>query len=80
MSPKRQPPESPATPCTAPPPAAGPRVRMPGEDRQHTPPAPLLGTHTDEVLHQVLGLSGAAIGSLHDRGVVAGPDRDPGQV
>ena len=57
--------------------AAGSPVRMPGEDRQQTPPAPLLGTHTDDVLAQVLGLSAAAIGALHDRGIVAGPERDP---
>ncbi|MFV0309475.1 MAG: CoA transferase [Desertimonas sp.] len=36
-------------------------------------PAPLLGQHTDEVLGEVLGLSGAEIGRLHDDGVVAGP-------
>lgn len=35
--------------------------------------APLLGEDTDEVLAQVLGLSGRQIGNLHDRGVVAGP-------
>lgn len=57
--------------------AAGSPVRMPGEDRQQTPPAPMLGTHTDDVLAQVLGLSAAAIGALHDRGIVAGPERDP---
>ena len=34
--------------------------------------APRLGEHTDEVLAEWLGLSGADIGSLHDRGVVAG--------
>ena len=34
--------------------------------------APLLGENTDEVLAQVLGLSGRQIGELHDRGVVAG--------
>lgn len=46
---------------------------------QHTPTAaaPLLGTHTDEVLHQLLGLSGEQIGCLHDAGVVAGPEKDP---
>jgi 2-methylfumaryl-CoA isomerase len=35
--------------------------------------APLLGEHTDEVLADVLGLSEAEIGRLHDEGVVAGP-------
>jgi 2-methylfumaryl-CoA isomerase len=35
--------------------------------------APLLGEHTDEVLSSILGLSGGAIGRLHDEGVVAGP-------
>ncbi|HVM35666.1 MAG TPA: CoA transferase, partial [Actinomycetota bacterium] len=36
-------------------------------------PAPLLGEHTDEVLSEVLGLSDAEIGGLHDERVVAGP-------
>jgi len=57
--------------------AAGSAVRLGGAEREPTSPAPLLGAHTDEVLAQVLGLSGAAIGALHDRGVVAGPERDP---
>jgi 2-methylfumaryl-CoA isomerase len=35
--------------------------------------APLLGEHTEEVLADVLGLSDAEIGRLHDEGVVAGP-------
>jgi 2-methylfumaryl-CoA isomerase len=33
--------------------------------------APLLGEHTDETLSEVLGLSDAEIGRLHDAGVVA---------
>jgi 2-methylfumaryl-CoA isomerase len=33
-----------------------------------------LGEHTDEVLAEVLGLSDAEIGGLHDRGVVASPE------
>ena len=36
-------------------------------------PAPVLGQHTDEVLLEVLGLSSAQVGALHDAGVVAGP-------
>jgi 2-methylfumaryl-CoA isomerase len=35
--------------------------------------APLLGEHTDEVLTDVLGLTDAEIGRLHDGGVVGGP-------
>ena len=57
--------------------AAGTAVRASALAREATPPAAPLGTHTDEVLHEVLRLDGAAIGKLHDAGVVAGPDRDP---
>jgi 2-methylfumaryl-CoA isomerase len=35
--------------------------------------APLLGEHTEEILADVVGLSAAEIGKLHDEGVVAGP-------
>ncbi|HVL89136.1 MAG TPA: CoA transferase [Actinomycetota bacterium] len=35
-------------------------------------PAPRLGEHTDEILADVVGLSGTEIGRLHDAGVVAG--------
>jgi 2-methylfumaryl-CoA isomerase len=35
--------------------------------------APVLGEHTDQVLGELLGLSGVEIGRLHDAGVVAGP-------
>ncbi|MGI8903656.1 MAG: CoA transferase [Solirubrobacteraceae bacterium] len=35
--------------------------------------APLLGEHTDQILGEELGLSGAEVGKLHDEGVVAGP-------
>jgi 2-methylfumaryl-CoA isomerase len=41
-------------------------------DRIPPAPAPRLGEHTDEVLAQILGLSAAEIGRLHDDGVVAG--------
>jgi 2-methylfumaryl-CoA isomerase len=37
-------------------------------------PAPRLGQHTDEVLAEVLDMSGTEIGRLHDAGVVAGVD------
>jgi 2-methylfumaryl-CoA isomerase len=57
--------------------SAGAAVRASGLRREPTPPAPLLGTHTDEVLHEVLGLDSGAVGRLHDAGVVAGPQRDP---
>jgi 2-methylfumaryl-CoA isomerase len=57
--------------------AAGSALRAPGLEREPTAPAALLGTHTDEVLHEVLGLNGAEIGRLHDSGVVAGPECDP---
>ena len=57
--------------------AAGTPIRAGQEPRGTIRPAPLLGQHTDEVLHEVLGLDSPAIGRLHDSGVVAGPDRDP---
>jgi 2-methylfumaryl-CoA isomerase len=56
------------------------RYRMPGSplffsqsEHLDAEPAPRLGEHTDAVLSAFLGLSSAAIGELHDRGVVAGP-------
>lgn len=57
--------------------AAGATVRAAGMAREATAPAPLLGTHTDQVLADVLRLDCAAIGRLHDAGIVAGPERDP---
>lgn len=57
--------------------SAGAAVRASSLEREPTSPAPLLGTHTDEVLHEVLGLDAAGIGRLHDAGIVAGPDKDP---
>lgn len=41
--------------------------------RGEVPVAPTLGGNTDEVLAELLGLSSTEIGTLHDRGVVAGP-------
>ena len=57
--------------------AAGPSARVIGAERPPIRPAPLLGQDTDAVLAEVLGLDSAAIGKLHDAGVIAGPDRDP---
>jgi 2-methylfumaryl-CoA isomerase len=36
-------------------------------------PAPRLGEHTDEILLELLSLSSAEVGALHDAGVIAGP-------
>ena len=49
------------------------RRRCGSRPSRRSPPAaaPLLGMHTDEVLADVLGLSPAEIGRLHDDGVVA---------
>ena len=57
--------------------AAGPAARIADLVRGAVAPAPLLGEHTDAVLSELLGLSGEAIGKLHDTGIVAGPERDP---
>ena len=46
-------------------------IRFPTEPPVPPASAPLLGTHTDEVLADVLGLSPAEIGALHDDGLVA---------
>jgi 2-methylfumaryl-CoA isomerase len=42
------------------------------QDRRPPPTAPSLGAHTDEVLADVLRLTAAEIGKLHDAGLVAG--------
>jgi 2-methylfumaryl-CoA isomerase len=57
--------------------AAANAVRATGAAPGSTGPAPLLGQHTDEVLSEVLGLDSGAIGRLHDRRIVAGPEHDP---
>jgi 2-methylfumaryl-CoA isomerase len=43
--------------------------------REPARPAPVLGQHTEQVMAEVLGMSGAEYGQLHDRGIVAGPAR-----
>ncbi|WP_458097965.1 CoA transferase [Roseomonas sp. WA12] len=45
-----------------------------GTPRLEPAPAPRLGEHSDAVLAEVLGLSAASIGKLHDFGIVAGPE------
>ena len=54
------------------------RFMMPGSplefrrhEREAVRPAPTLGLHTDEILAEVLGLTGARIGELRDGGIVA---------
>lgn len=41
--------------------------------RQRPKPAPALGQHTEEILHDVVGLTGREIGGLFDEGIVSGP-------
>ena len=41
------------------------------QEREAIRPAPTLGQHTDAILAEVLGLTGARIGELPDAGVVA---------
>jgi len=52
-------------------PAPGAMGTIPQDARRPVIPAPKLGQHTEEVLSEVLGLSGAEIAKLHDTGVVA---------
>ncbi|MFI0844945.1 CoA transferase [Mesorhizobium sp. IMUNJ 23232] len=46
-----------------------------GMERDVPGRSPMLGEHTDEVLADLLGLSEAEIGALHDRKIVAGPGK-----
>ena len=57
--------------------AAGGAARVMGAERLPIRPAPLLGQDTDAILAEVLGLDSAAVGKLHDAGIVAGPEADP---
>jgi 2-methylfumaryl-CoA isomerase len=49
-------------------------IRNQHSDSDAPAPAPTLGQHTDEILADVLGLSDAQIGDLHDRNIVANPE------
>ncbi|MGH7023720.1 MAG: CoA transferase [Caulobacteraceae bacterium] len=53
-------------------PAAGFAGTSPADERRPPRAAPTLGRDTDEVLAEVLGLTGSEIGRLHDQGLVAG--------
>jgi 2-methylfumaryl-CoA isomerase len=57
--------------------AAGTALRLVDEPRGSPVAAPVLGADTDAVLLDVLGLDSAALGRLHDAGIIAGPERDP---
>ncbi len=58
--------------------SAGSAVRIESRPRRDTAPARYLGADTDAVLAEVLGLPSSEIGKLHDRGIVAGPEKaDP---
>ncbi len=52
-------------------PAPGAAAHFGGAERGMPVRAPRLGEHTDEVLAEVLSLSSAQIGELHDAGIVA---------
>ena len=54
--------------------AAGAPWNFSAFERMPAKPAPKLGEQTDEVLSEVVGLSSAEIGKLHDKGVIAGPE------
>lgn len=55
----------------------GSPLRFGGLSERNAQAAPLLGQNTDEVLGEVLALSDAEIGRLHDMGIVAGSDPQP---
>ena len=54
--------------------AAGAPWSFSAFEREPARPAPRLGEQTDEVLADVVGLTAAEIGKLHDKGVIAGPE------
>jgi 2-methylfumaryl-CoA isomerase len=56
-------------------PAPGPAATFQGQPRGPVTRAPFLGEHTDQVLAEVLSLSSAQIGALHDAKIVQGRAR-----
>ena len=52
-------------------PVPGPAATLTGKPRGAPAPAPKLGAHTDEVLAELLGMTSAEIGRLHDARIVA---------
>ncbi|CAN5906384.1 2-methylfumaryl-CoA isomerase [soil metagenome] len=55
-------------------PAPGAMATIPQDARGQVRPAPKLGQHTDQVLAEVLKLTGVEIARLHDAKIVAGPE------
>lgn len=55
-------------------PAPGAMATIPQDPRGDVRPAPKLGQHTDEVLAEVLKMSGGEIARLHDAKIIAGPE------
>ena len=56
-------------------PTPGAAATFAQSERRDATRAPRLGEHTDQVLSDILGLSAAQIGRLHDGGLVAGPQK-----
>lgn len=59
-------------------PAAGSPLGFGAVARVPARPAPELGTDTDRILAEILGLPDGEIGRLHDQGIVAGPGEGHG--
>jgi len=53
----------------------GAAATIPGDARRPTPPAPVLGRDTEQVLAEVLGLSSGEIGRLHDAGLAVSAEK-----
>ena len=66
---------SPANPSGFAYPATRSFANIPGQKRSDPRPAPFLGEHTEEVLAEKLGLAGAQIAALVDRGIARLSDK-----